>query len=199
MKSEDLAPPDPPEGVVIDDDVHGTGGPLGVSVRSPRTVAAEQFVEAAEATGIPMGDYNSRDRGGPTGCASLFQTTTRDGKRSSTYHAFLEPVLERENLTMITHAQVEQLLLEPDGGGLAPPVCATATPTEQRRPSTRTGRSCVSAGAIGSPQLLLLSGIGPKDELASVGVECGSTTRRRQAPQGPPATCRWRSRHPAWR
>ena len=67
MKSEDLAPPDPPDGVVIDDDVHGTGGPLGVSVRSPRTVAAEQFVEAAEATGIPMGDYNGRDRGGPTG------------------------------------------------------------------------------------------------------------------------------------
>ena len=63
MKSEDLAAPEPPEGVVIDDDAHGTGGPLGVSVRSPRTLAAEQFVEAAEATGIPMGDYNGRDRG----------------------------------------------------------------------------------------------------------------------------------------
>ena len=93
-KSEDLAPPDPPDGVVIEDDVHGTGGPLGVSVRSPRTVAAEQFVAAAEAAGIPMGDYNGRERGGPVGCASLFQTTTRDGKRSSTYHAFLEPVLD---------------------------------------------------------------------------------------------------------
>jgi choline dehydrogenase len=116
--SEDLAPPDPPDGVVIEDDVHGTGGPLGVSVRSPRTVAAEQFVAAAEAAGIPMGDYNGRDRGGPVGCASLFQTTTRDGKRSSTFHAFLEPVLERPNLTVITHAQVERVLLETDGAGL---------------------------------------------------------------------------------
>jgi choline dehydrogenase len=172
LKSEDLAPPDPPEGVVIDDDVHGTGGPLGVSVRSPRTVAAEQFVEAAEATGIPMGDYNSRDRGGPTGCASLFQTTTRDGKRSSTYHAFLEPVLERENLTIITHAQVEQLLLEPDGGGLR----ATGVRYRDTDGATATLHAerevVVSAGAIGSPQLLLLSGIGPADELASVGVEC---------------------------
>lgn len=55
LESEDLAPPDPPEGVVIDDEAHGTGGPLGVSVRAPRTRAAEQFVEAAEAAGIPMG------------------------------------------------------------------------------------------------------------------------------------------------
>ena len=172
IKSEDLAPPDPPDGVVIDDDVHGTGGPLGVSVRSPRTIAAEQFVQAAEATGIPMGDYNGRDRGGPTGCASLFQTTTRDGKRSSTYHAFLEPVLERENLTIITHAQVEQVLLETDGGGLR----ATGVRYRDADGGTTTIHAdrevVVSAGAIGSPQLLLLSGIGPTDELASVGVEC---------------------------
>ncbi len=67
IKSEDMAPPDPPEGVIIDEDAHGTGGPLGVSVRSPRTAAAEQFVQAAEAAGIPMGDYNGRDRGGPVG------------------------------------------------------------------------------------------------------------------------------------
>ena len=171
-KSEDLAPPDPPEGVVIDEEAHGTGGPLGVSVRSPRTVAAEQFVEAAEATGIPMGDYNGRDRGGPVGVASLFQTTTREGKRSSTYHAFLEPALERPNLTVITHAQVERVLLEADGAGLR----ATGVRYRGADGATTTIHAdrevVVSAGAIGSPQLLLLSGIGPSDELASVGVEC---------------------------
>jgi choline dehydrogenase len=171
-KSEDLVPPDPPEGVVIEEDVHGTGGPLGVSVRSPRTVAAEQFVAAAEAAGIPMGDYNGRDRGGPVGCASLFQTTTRDGKRSSTYHAFLEPALQRPNLTVLTHAQVERVLLETDGGGLR------ATGVRYRDADGRTTdlhadrEVVVSAGAIGSPQLLLLSGIGPSDELAAVGVDC---------------------------
>ena len=172
LKSEDLVPPDPPEGVVIDEDAHGAGGPLGVSVRAPRTVAAEQFVQAAEAAGIPSGDYNGRDRGGPTGCASLFQTTTRNGMRSSTYHAFLEPVMEHENLTVITHAQVEQVLLEPDGGGL----CATGVRYRELDGRTRTIHAdrevVVSAGTIGSPQLLLLSGIGPREELASVGVEC---------------------------
>ena len=171
-KSEDLAPPDPPEGVVIDEEVHGTGGPLGVSVRSPRTVAAEQFVEAAAAAGIPTGDYNGRDRGGPTGLASLFQTTTREGKRSSTYSAFLEPALDRPNLTIITHALVEQVLLETDGGGLR----ATGIRYRDAEGSTTTLTAArevvVSAGAIGSPQLLMLSGIGPSDELASVGVEC---------------------------
>ena len=106
------------------------------------------------------------------GCASLFQTTTRDGKRSSTYHAFLEPVLERENLTIITHALVEQVLLETDGGGLR----ATGVRYRDADGGTTTIHAdrevVVSAGAIGSPQLLLLSGIGPTDELASVGVEC---------------------------
>src|SRR3954447_5678757 len=53
-KSEDLAPPDPPAGVVIGGAARGTGGPLGASVRSPRPAAAEQFVAAAEAAGIPM-------------------------------------------------------------------------------------------------------------------------------------------------
>jgi choline dehydrogenase len=172
LKSEDLVPPDPPEGMVIEDDVHGTGGPLGVSVRSPRTLAAEQFVQAAEATGIPMGDYNGRDRGGPVGCASLFQTTTRNGRRSSTYHAFLEPVLDRANLTVITHAQVERVLLEP--GGTGPRATGVRyRDAEGRSQTLHADREVVvSAGAIGSPQLLLLSGIGPSEELASVGVDC---------------------------
>ncbi len=172
VKSEDLAPPDPPDGVVIDDEAHGTDGPLGVSVRSPRTLAAEQFVEAAQAAGIPMGDYNARDRGGPVGVSSLFQTTTREGKRSSTYHAFLEPALDRSNLTIITHALVEQILLETDGGGPRA-VGLRYRAADGATHTVHADREVVlSAGAIGSPQVLLLSGIGPREELAAVGVEC---------------------------
>jgi choline dehydrogenase len=171
-RSEDLAPPDPPEGVVIDDEAHGTGGPLGVSVRAPRTVAAEQFVRAAEAAGIPAGDYNGRDRGGPRGVASLFQTTTRDGKRSSTYHAFLEPVLGRPNLTVITHALVEKVLVEPGETGLRATGIRYRTGDGEVVTVLAEREVVLSAGAIGSPQLLLLSGIGPSDELAAVGVEC---------------------------
>lgn len=172
MRSEGLAPPEPDGGVVIDDDAHGTDGPLGVSVREPRMAAAEQFVEAAAAAGIPTGDYNGRDRGGPAGLASLFQTTTRDGKRSSTYHAFLEPALERSNLTIITHAHVEQVLLETDGAGPR----ATGVRYRDRDGAVHEVHAVrevvLSAGAIGSPQLLLLSGIGPAEELAEVGVDC---------------------------
>lgn len=175
IKSEDLAPVDPADGtdgIVIDEEAHGHGGPLGVSVRAPRTVAAQQFVQAAESAGIPVGDYNGRDRGGEVGVTSLFQTTVRDGKRSSTYHAFLEPILERSNLTVITHALVEQILLGSDGAGLR----ATGLRYRAADGATTTIHAdrevVLSAGAIGSPQILLLSGIGPSDELTQVGVEC---------------------------
>ena len=86
-KSEGLAPSDD---ISIDAPAHNASGPLGVSVRSPILPGAREFVEAAVAAGIPRGDYNGRDRGGPAGVVSLLQTTTRAGKRSSTYHAFLE-------------------------------------------------------------------------------------------------------------
>ena len=112
-KSEGLAPS---EDIVIDAAAHNSAGPLGVSVRDPILPAARQFVEAAVAAGIPKGDYNGRDRGGPAGVVSLTQYTTRDGRRSSTYQAFLagEPE-QRPNLTIITGAQATRVLLEGDG------------------------------------------------------------------------------------
>lgn len=170
IKSEDLAPSNE---ISVDQDAHGTGGPLGVSVRSPVIPASRDFVSAAEASGIPRGDYNGRDRGGPAGVASLFQTTTRRGMRSSTYHAFLEGAVEaRPNLTIITHALVSRITLQdgPDG-----PV---ATGVEYRDRAGKTHRLgadrevIVSAGAVGSPQILMLSGIGPRRELEAVDVEC---------------------------
>lgn len=167
-KSEDLAPS---ADIVVDPEAHGTGGPLGVSVRTPVVPAAQQFVEAANTAGIPAGDYNGTDRGGPDGVTSLFQTTTRDGKRSSTYEAFLAPVMDRDNLTVVTHAHARRVLLEHHGHE------ARATGVEytdvdgEVATVTAAREVVVSAGAIGSPQLLLLSGIGPTDELAAVGVE----------------------------
>jgi choline dehydrogenase-like flavoprotein len=102
----------------VDFEAHSTEGPLGVSVRGPVLPGAREFVDAAVAAGIPMGDYNGRDREGEHGVVSLLQTTTRDGKRASTYHAFLEGEAEgRENLDVICHAQATGLVLEdgPDG------------------------------------------------------------------------------------
>ena len=111
-KSEGLSPSGD---IVVDADAHNTEGPLGVSVRSPVIDGSSQFVAAAVAAGIPAGDYNGRDRGGPDGVVSLLQTSTRDGKRSSTYHAFLEGETEqRPNLEVICGAQVTRVLLSLD-------------------------------------------------------------------------------------
>jgi len=169
-KSEDLAPSTE---IIVDPDAHSTGGPLGVSVRAPVLQAAREFVEAAEAAGIPRGDYNGSNRGGADGVVSLLQTSTRDGKRSSTYRAFLEGEVERRpNLTMITGAQVTRVRLDGDSGAMR------ATGVEYRRANGEFAVAharkevIVSGGAVGSPHLLLLSGIGPRRELESVGVRC---------------------------
>ena len=114
IKSENFTPSN---AITVDPESHGTGGPLGVSVRSPVIPGAEAFVAAAEASGIPRGDYNGRDRTNPNGVTSLFQTTTANGMRSSTYRAFLQgDTEERSNLTIITNAQVTRLLLSKNGG-----------------------------------------------------------------------------------
>ena len=159
--------------IAIDQDAHGTGGPVGVAVRSPMIPATRQFVAAAEAAGIPRGDYNGRDRLNPAGVSSAHQTNTRKGRRSSTYHAYLEGEAEaRPNLTIITGAHVMRLLLDGEGDGL------TATGIEYRDSSganqtVHASREVIlSAGAIGSPHLLMLSGIGPRRELEAAEVVC---------------------------
>ena len=159
-KSEGLAACDEIE---IDPEAHSHEGPMGVSVRSPVLPGAREFVQAAVAAGIPRGDYNGRDRGGPAGVVSLMQTTTKQGRRSSTYHAFLEGEVERRpNLTILTGAQAKRVRLSES---------LDATGVEYRTTNGKThfaaaGKEVIlSAGAIGSPQLLMLSGIGPQKEL----------------------------------
>ena len=156
---------------MIDGDAHSTEGPLGVSVRGPVLTSAQQFVAAAGAVGIPQGDYNGRDRGGPEGVASLFQTTTKNGMRSSTYHAFLEPNTDRENLMIIPHAMAQRLTFEGEGDGLR----VTGVEYHDADGATQTVQAdkevLVSAGAVGSPQLLMVSGIGDAGELSAVGVD----------------------------
>jgi choline dehydrogenase-like flavoprotein len=163
----------PTNEITVDGDAHGKSGPLSVGVRSPVIPAARAFVEAAGKAGIPRGDYNGRDRGGPAGAASLVQTNTRKGQRSSTYHAFLKGEVEqRPNLTIITKAHATRILLEGKSDNL------TAVGVEYRTAAggTRTAHASrdviLSAGAVGSPHLLMLSGIGPRRELEAVDVAC---------------------------
>jgi choline dehydrogenase-like flavoprotein len=165
---EDLVPSNE---ITIDQDAHGQGGPVGIAVRSPMIPSSRLFVAAAEATGSPRGDYNGRDRLNPMGVSSAFQTNTRRGKRSSTYHAYLEGEAEaRPNLSIITGALVTRVVLDGEGESL------TATGIEYRDAAGdhhivhATRDVILSAGAIGSPHILMLSGIGPRRELEAADV-----------------------------
>jgi choline dehydrogenase-like flavoprotein len=142
---------------------HGADGPLRVSEqRSPRPLDTA-LLEASRAAGIPrIADYNGPEQDG----VSMFQVTQRGGRRWSSADAFLKPVLKRPNLEVRTKAQV--LGLELDG--------TRAAGVRVRRGHSgveviRAEREVIlSAGAIGSPQLLLLSGVGPAADLERVGV-----------------------------
>ena len=167
-KSEGLAPSNE---ILIDEPAHNSSGPLGVSVRSPVLPGAREFVEAAEAAGIPRGDYNGRDRGGAAGVVSLLQTSTRQGKRSSTYRAFLEGDAERRpNLTIITGARATRVLLGDSSGQIEAKGIEYLKTTGEIRVAIASKEVILSAGAVGSPHLLLLSGIGPRRELEMIGV-----------------------------
>jgi choline dehydrogenase-like flavoprotein len=163
----------PSNEITVDGDAHAKGGPISVGVRSPVIPAARAFVEAAEKAGIPRGDYNGRDRGGARGVASLTQTNTRKGKRSSTYRAYLEgETARRPNLTIITHAHATRVLLEGHSPNLKAVGLEYRT-TDGELHTIRASRDVIlSAGAVGSPHLLMLSGIGPRRELEAADVPC---------------------------
>jgi choline dehydrogenase-like flavoprotein len=143
---------------------HGTGGPLRVSEqRSPRPMN-RRFLQASEAAGIPQTpDYNGPEQDG----ASVAQVTQRNGQRFSVADGFLRPVLGRPNLEVRTKATVLGLELEGDRA-----VGVRLRKGRRGEEVVRAGREVLlCAGAIGSPQLLLLSGIGPADELRAAGVD----------------------------
>jgi choline dehydrogenase-like flavoprotein len=169
-KSEGLTPSSE---VVIDAEAHNPDGPLGVSIRSPVLPVASDFVEAAVAAGIPRGDYNGRDRGGATGLVSLTQHSTRRGRRSSTYHAFLEGGTERRpNLKIVTGAQATRVIFATKAGQLTAKGVEYRTAAGEIETANAGKEVILSAGAIGSPHLLMLSGIGPRRELEAAGVAC---------------------------
>jgi choline dehydrogenase len=142
---------------------HAAGGPLHVSEqRSPRPLN-RSLLAASEAAGIPrIADYNGPEQDG----VSMFQVTQHRGKRFSTADAFLRPALERPNLEVRTKADV--LGVELDGDRAAGVRLRRGRRGEETVRATR--EVILSAGAINSPQLLLLSGIGPAEELRAAGV-----------------------------
>jgi choline dehydrogenase len=126
---------------------------------------SEAFVDGIRDTcGVPrIEDFNGKSQEG----ASTYQMTCRDRQRSSTAIAFLHPALERPNLTLVSEATVAGLVVE---RGRVRGVRYSVKGGEAVE--ARVEREVVlSAGVIGSPQILLLSGIGPADELRALGIE----------------------------
>jgi choline dehydrogenase len=141
---------------------HGVGGPLRVSEqRSPRPLDA-RLIAASQAAGIPrVADYNGPEQDG----VSMFQVTQHNGTRFSAADAYLKPVLSRPNLEVRTGVTV--LGVEFEG------TRATGVSIRRGRRGQEViaaGEVLLSAGAIGSPQLLQLSGIGEAAALREVGV-----------------------------
>lgn len=136
------------------DGFHGTDGPLCVSSHAALNPLVERYLAAAQEIGIPFNpDFNGADQ---EGCGPL-QATLHDGQRCSAASAYLEPARTRPNLTILTHAYATRVLFK---GKRAMGVEFLRYGIQEKAYA-----SCeviVSAGALRSPQLLLLSGIGPK-------------------------------------
>jgi choline dehydrogenase-like flavoprotein len=147
--------------VAISDAYHGTEGPLAVSNLLHPNPLSRAFVQAAVECQFPENfDFNGANHEG----VGLYQVTQKSGRRFSSARAFLDPVRGRANLTIETGAYVERLLFERRRvAGLR-----LRGQDLHLRPG---GEVIVSAGTVNSPQLLLLSGIGPGEELVRNGIE----------------------------
>ncbi|GGE41215.1 GMC family oxidoreductase [Actibacterium pelagium] len=144
-------------------DVRGTDGPLSVQDSRLTREVVDTWLDAAEAAGYRRTkDYNGEDQEG----VGYFQLTMKGGRRCSSAVAYLKPAKGRKNLTILTNAQTEKVLIE-DG---------RATGIRIKRhdllEDIRARKEVIlSAGAIGSPQILMLSGIGDPEELTPHGID----------------------------
>jgi len=146
-----------------DDAYHGREGPLSVSFLSYETELAQAFIESGQALGYSYNpDFNGEHQSG----FGRFPVTQSHNKRASTANAFLHPAMARSNLTVKTKATVQRLLLQDK----------QVTGVEY----LHQGKLCkisadrevlLCAGAINSPRLLMLSGIGPSDHLSAMDIQ----------------------------
>ena len=144
------------------DDAHGAGGELRVETARVRWAVLDAFMEAAEQAGIPRtGDFNRGDNEG----SGYFDVTQRSGWRWSAAKAFLRPVMARPNLRVLTNAEVERLVIEE--GEVRGVVFHHKG---QRHEARATRETILSAGAIGSVQVLEHSGIGRGNVLQAAGI-----------------------------
>ncbi|MGH8160307.1 MAG: GMC family oxidoreductase [Rhodanobacter sp.] len=143
-------------------ELHGVGGPLGVADLRHHNELSTALIDAGISAGFPRNDdFNGAQQAG----FGLYQVTQRNGARCSSAAAFLKPVRDRANLHVRTHALVERVLLE---RGRAVGVQLRRGRHGQER--IEASEVILAAGAINTPQLLMLSGLGPADHLREHGI-----------------------------
>jgi len=144
-----------------DPETRGHAGLLDVRSDYETNPLQDAMLEAGQQAGIPLNeDYNS---GNPEGIGRI-QANVKDGNRFNTWHAYLKPVADHDNLTIITDAKVQRVIVDND----------TVTGVEIRGESgidkLHAKETILCAGALNSPEILLRSGIGPAEELQALGV-----------------------------
>ncbi|WP_267164298.1 GMC family oxidoreductase [Halovenus salina] len=146
-----------------DGEYHGEGGPLNVAEQVEPHPVSEALVEAMAEVGIDHNpDFNADGQAG----GGFYHLTQKDGERCSSAAAYITPVLDRSNLTVETEAKVTSVRFDGDRAvGVEYEHDGTTRTAEARE------EVILSAGAINSPQLLMLSGIGPADHLQDHGIE----------------------------
>ena len=143
---------------------HGYGGPLGVSNPISPLPICEAFFQAGQELGIPFNpDFNGASQGG----LGYYQLTQLDARRSSAATGFVKPVLDRPNLTVQMQARTLRVLVDAKRATGVEVVLGGSRDVQVVRAAREV---IVSSGAIGTPKLLMQSGIGPAEHLESVGV-----------------------------
>ena len=141
---------------------HGADGPLSTTDLRDKGELSQAFIDAAAELGFPRNeDFNGASQEG----AGWYQVTVRNGFRCSAATAYLKPHLKRPNLRVITDAQVQRLVME---SGRVTGVVYRVGADERTLKVTR--EVVLSAGAINSPQVMMLSGLGPAEHLQEVGI-----------------------------
>jgi choline dehydrogenase-like flavoprotein len=148
---------------VFDNNFHGQGGPLNVSQIRHKNKSVDDFVKTGSSVFGFNEDFNGNDQEG----IGYYQTTQKDGKRCSTAKAYLIPALERENLTVFTDTHVDKIIINNNKAE------GVACIDQEGNPFTINASKEVilSSGAFGSPQILLRSGVGPREEIIKHGIE----------------------------
>jgi choline dehydrogenase len=173
----------------LNSQIRGMNGPLNVSIKSPVNPIASAFVQAASALGYRIDDYNGINQE----CASILQTTTKSGSRHSAADAYIWPILSsRDNLHVLLQTEVTRVLFHQS----SPQAAHNSNNNTESNSNSHSSflqtkgieyfdrntkqfkqilcnhEVILSSSAVGSPKLLLLSGIGPANELEALGIPC---------------------------